>query len=77
MSKADIDIIVGSQHMSVNYQIVIDGKTIEIEGSLIPYHTGRCKEFNFEPSVFLDTESSMYWDANWEQIEQEILNQIK
>ena len=77
MSKADIDIVIGSRHMSVNYQIVIDGNTIEIDGILIPYHTGRCTEFNFEPWQFIDAESSMYWDANWEQIEQEILNQIK
>ena len=34
-------------------------------------------KLQFEPSEFVDAESSMYWDANWEQIEQEILNQIK
>jgi len=60
----------------VNYQINVNGKLIEIEGSLNPYHTGRSEEYNFEPDYFMDNETEQYYDNNWEKIQDEILNQF-
>jgi len=60
----------------INYQTTIDGKLIEIEGTLIPFHTGRSEENQFEPSYFTDDESEKYYDDNWEKIEDEILNKF-
>lgn len=60
----------------VNYQIKINNRIIEIEGTLNPYHTGRSDEYEFEPGVFNDAVSEKYYDENWETIESEILNKL-
>lgn len=70
--KAVIDI--DKKELKVNYQKEINGNTIEIEGKLIPYNSGRAKEYKFEPSYFTDSESEEYYDNNWENVEEEILN---
>lgn len=58
----------------VNYQKSINGKIIEIEGELIPFDTGRMINYKFEPGYFTDEESEKYFDSNWEDIEDEIIN---
>ena len=60
----------------INYQITIVGKLMEIEGILNPYHTGRSEEHEFEPTYFMDDETEEYYDNNWENIEDEILNKF-
>lgn len=60
----------------INYQITIGGKLMEIEGILTPYHTGRSEEHEFEPTYFMDDETEEYYDNNWENIEDEILNKF-
>lgn len=57
---------------SVNYQKNINGKLIEIEGTLTPYHTGRDVEYGFEPAYFDEETNENYWNENWETIEDEI-----
>ena len=44
----------------------------EIDGNFIPFHDGRCTDYNFEPS-YLRGHDQEYWDAHWEQIEEDIL----
>jgi hypothetical protein len=58
---------------SVNYQITVDGNVIEIEGDLTEYYSGRSKEYEFEPSIFLNEEDEKYYDNNWEDIRDQIL----
>jgi hypothetical protein len=69
-----------SNKYRVKYEIVFkypDGvKRIKIKGQLIPYHTGRSEEFEFEPTYFDDDDSEKYYDENWEKIEDEILNKF-
>lgn len=60
----------------VNYQITIDGKLFEIEGLLIPYSTGRAVEYTFEPFYFDTPETEQYYDDNWENIEEQILEEF-
>lgn len=61
---------------SVNYQKEIDGHIYEIEGRLKSYHSGRSDEYEFEPDDFTDDESENYYDENWEEIQDEILNKF-
>ncbi len=66
---------VGSVNMfDVICQIKDEGREYEISGSLVPYNTGRCEEYEFEPSYFIDSETEEYYDNNWEEIEKEILD---
>lgn len=60
----------------VNYQIIVNGQLMEIDGILNPYNTGRNTEYKFEPSNFLDDETEQYYDNNWENIESEILGKL-
>jgi len=61
-------------HKRYNVIYLIDEHGIEITGTLIPYGTGRTIDYEFEPDKFLDSESRKYWDNNWEDVEEEILN---
>ena len=47
---------------------------VQISGRITTFHTGRCQEFSFEPSWFIDSNSEEYWNNHWEDIEQEILD---
>jgi hypothetical protein len=58
---------------SVNYQITIDGILYEVDGILKSYNTGRDQEYEFEVGYFIDKESEKYWEDNWTDIEEEIL----
>lgn len=49
---------------------------IEITGVLTPYHSGRSIEYKFEPNNLSDDETELYYDNNWEQIEEEILDKF-
>lgn len=60
----------------VNYQTTINDNLIEIEGTLIPYHTGRSMEYEFQPGYFMDEDTEQYYDENWEDIEEEILSKF-
>lgn len=61
---------------SVNYQKEIDGEIFEIEGTLHPKDTGRNIEYYFEPNYYTDEASEIYYDENWEDIEDEILKKF-
>ena len=59
---------------SVSYA---DGNLLEISGELKSYHTGRSKEFKFEPSWFNSDEAEQHYDENWEDIESEVLEKFE
>lgn len=46
----------------------------EIELSMTPVDTGRNEDWNVEPTYFSDAESEAYWDSNWEDIQEEVVN---
>ena len=60
----------------VNYTFMLAGDIKEIEGTLNPFGTGRSIEYEFEPFYFTDEETESYYDDNWENIEEEILNKF-
>jgi len=64
------------QEYSVTYEKVVDGEDIEIEGTLVPYDSGRNVEYKFEADDFADDNSEKYYDENWENIEEEILKEL-
>ena len=47
-----------------------------MRGVLNPYNSGRSEEFNFEPEYFMDDDTEEYYDNNWEDIEEQILNKF-
>jgi hypothetical protein len=57
-----------------NYEVNYQFDDYEITGVLQKYYTGRANEYEFQPSWFADEESEKYYDENWENIEDEILN---
>ena len=61
---------------TVNYQKNIDGETIEFDGTLKPYDSGRSVDYNFEVDFFTDDNSENYYDENWEDVEEEILKKF-
>lgn len=65
-----------AKRYNVNYQIDIEGHTIEITGTLNPYNTGRSTEYEFEPDAFIDDVADEYYSNNWEDIEKNILNTL-
>jgi len=61
-----------------NYYITLtkelgDGDLFELEGKLIPYHSGRAAEYEFE---IISTSDEEYWDEHWEDLEQYVLDNI-
>jgi hypothetical protein len=62
--KINLDI----NHKSVIVEVLHEGKTFEIIGSINPFG-------EFEPSAFSDAECESFYDANWEEIEETIINQ--
>jgi hypothetical protein len=57
----------------VSYVKMVDGKIIDINGTLSPFNTGRDIEYKFEPDSFQDVYTEEYYNENWETIEKEIL----
>lgn len=66
----------GQTKYDVDYVYTEDDTMIQFSGSLNPYHTGRDYEYEFEPSWFHDKESEQYYNENWEDIEEEILEKF-
>jgi hypothetical protein len=60
--------------LNVNYSLNLGSEIIEIEGTLRPYNTGRCIDYEFEVGTFTDDISEGYWDENWEEISEEIID---
>jgi len=60
----------------VSYVFQEDDSMYQFSGSLIPYKTGRSEEYRFEPSWFMDEESENFYEENWEDIEEQILNKF-
>jgi hypothetical protein len=48
----------------------------EITGTLMPYNSGRSTDYKFETDWFTDAETEAYWDENWEEIEDRILDEF-
>lgn len=61
---------------SVEYVFEEDGIMLQFSGSLIPFHTGRDYDYQFEPSWFQDDESENYYNENWEKIEDQIMDKF-
>lgn len=55
-----------------SYDVEYKRGDIEISGQLVAYDTGRTENLSFEPSHFVDKASEEYYDANWEDIEEDI-----
>lgn len=62
----------------VNYLVKYKFGFIEIDGYLKPYDTGRAVNYEFEPDINSadDFETQEYYDENYEDIEQEILDEF-
>jgi len=58
---------------SVNYQIVIDGEIIEIEGTITAL--GQPK-FDVDTDEIQDADSYDYWESHWEDIEEQIFQKF-
>jgi len=56
----------------VNYQLLVDDNLVEIEGTIIK----RNNNLQFIPDSFSDSFSELYFDNNWEDIEQQILDKL-
>jgi hypothetical protein len=65
-------------HFYVNYLINYKFGFIEIDGYLKPYNTGRGDDYEFHPDINNDddNEAQEYYDENYEDIEQEILDKF-
>lgn len=73
INGAEISIEKDIDSIRVDYSRTVDGNQIEFDGTLAKYRTGRSEEHTFEPGWFLDKSSEAYYDENWEQVEDEIL----
>lgn len=61
----------------VNYLVKFKFGFIEIDGYLHPYDTGRGVNYEFRPGIDSDDdEAQEYYDENYEDIEQEILDEF-
>lgn len=63
-------------HFYVNYLVNYKFGFIEIDGYLKPYNTGRGAVYEFHPEINDDDEAQEYYDKNYEDIEQEILDEF-
>ena len=66
-------------HFYVNYLVNYKFGFIEIDGYLKPYNTGRGAVYEFHPDINNDdddNEAQEYYDENYEDIEQEILDEF-
>lgn len=61
----------------VNMQFTINGFPYEIEGTVIPFSSGRGIDYKFEPNYFSDDDTEIYYSENWEVIEKLILEKWK
>jgi hypothetical protein len=69
VGKPKIDI---SYDNDVTYELDLVDGIIEIYGHIDFYHSGRSEEPMFEPDGFVDKRSEIYYDYNWEIIEDQI-----
>lgn len=76
ITKQDSDDRNQLNELNVNYQTRVDGEDLEIDGSLKSFYTGRSTEYDFEPSNFGSKKSEEYYDNNWEDIEEEIQDEL-
>lgn len=60
--------------LKVTYETKVGDKEIEIEGTPWKFNDGRTDVFRFTDDWFADADSEIYFDENWDTIEQEILN---
>jgi len=63
-------------HFYVNYLVKYKFGIIEIDGYFKPYDTGRGINYEFHPKINDDDEAQEYYDENYEDIEQEILDEF-
>ena len=54
-------------------KVMENGDIFEMDGSLIPYHSGRATEYEVEPNEYSDEE---YYESHWEDIEEIIINKF-
>jgi hypothetical protein len=64
------------QKYHVNYQIEVNDRLVELEGTLSPFNNGRSIEYTFEPDYFTANEDEVYFEENWEDIEDQILSKF-
>jgi hypothetical protein len=69
------NIIITKEESDFTVDIEI-GDNIEISGKLLPYKDGRCTQYQFEYSHFVNDESESFYDENWEDIEEKVLNKF-
>jgi hypothetical protein len=59
-----------------SYQINEPAGSMEIEGTLTSYDTGRCVEYKFKPDYYSSIQAENYFDNNWEEIEDQIIEKF-
>lgn len=59
--------------LKVTYENKVGDQEIELEGTLWPYNDGRDARYRFSDDWFAGEESKAYFDENWEDIEDQIL----
>ena len=60
----------------VTYEDTVDGLDIEIEGIMRKEYDGRASFYTFEPDWFVSKEARDYYDENWENVQDAILQQF-
>lgn len=63
-----------SRNQSLEIEVKSGENTYDIYGNIIPFHTGRAEEYEFEPSWFSDNESEKFYSENWEDIEELVID---
>jgi hypothetical protein len=76
-SRIKVDIIEpeeGLRDFKVNFKAIRDDDIFEIEGSLVPFDDGRKIDYKFDPSYYSDKKAESFFEENWEDIEDEIID---
>lgn len=60
----------------VNYQFILNDDVKEIEGTLSPYDSGRAIDYEFDSDYFTDKETEEYYDDNWEEVRDQIMEEF-
>ena len=65
-----------SSNVRANIQIKSDNNEYEIEGNITAYNSGRAEEFTFEPNWFSDDDAEKFYDNNFEEIEEIVIEKF-
>lgn len=76
MQVPTIDIRKEDGSILVEFTLVREDETeVYIEGTLVPYKSGRSTEYKLEID-WIDPMSEVYFDEHWEEVEEAIINKF-